>query len=197
MRKRNNTSALSALNNWKKVILEDLNTNNVLFDVVFFTYPSSILEELKRELNPVHVRTEGYKTQMTNVRALSEFMCENKDKYDKFVILRFDFWYKIRITQWPHWDSLGITCINRDITWGSNHYYSDYVFIVSSDSCDLFKKLVRGCGEFPHEIGAQLFNDKIPFNVMYDRSFHHTRDNPLSSYVVLDPEPILEDGPNA
>lgn len=176
-------SALAAVDNWQNMIINDLKSKNIDFDVIFITYPSDILNSLVEKMNAIEVTTEGYSSQAENMRSVSDYIVKNKDKYDKFVVMRFDFIYKMPITEWPHFNSPGITLPNKDVTYEKTKYYSDYFFMLSNDSADLFKQSVYQVRSLPHEVGAWLTHNNISFNVMCDGYYYDHRDHPVYEHI--------------
>lgn len=191
--KRGITSALECVDNWKEAILDVIEC-----DVVFFTYPSVILEELIQQLSPVHVCTNGYGCQETNVLTSINWMIENKNNYDRFVLLRFDFMYRLRINEWPHWDKNGIILTSKDVSYPTLRFYHDMVFVIDAQWVDHFKNAfiaenkLRSC---LHHIGRYLEEmPSVPFYVMYPDNLY--RQIPICATHPVEPRPILSEGPH-
>jgi hypothetical protein len=161
-------------------------------DVVFITYPSNILGELVEKLQPVHVCTHGYHSQETNANAAIQWMVDNQDRYDRFVLLRFDVMYRKKITDWPHWDKKGITLVNRDAHYPTARLYADIVFVVDAGWAKAFQNAFlthpRVC---LHHIGRNLETVE-GFRLMHNGYYHMTT-HPLHAIHPIEPEPNLEE----
>ena len=183
------SSALECVANWKETIFDVIDC-----DVAFFTYSSEILEELIDKLHPVHVCTSGYDSQDTNVQAALHWMTKNQHQYDRFVLLRFDFMYRKRITEWPHWDNKGILLVNKDVHYPTLQLYADIVFIVDSPWLTDFKEAFIAHGKyrcFLHHIGKYLeLLPHCPLHLMYPGYYHMTT-HPLHSLLPIEPKPDL------
>lgn len=189
--KRGLTSALECLDNWKETILDVIDC-----DVAFFTYPSEILDELIEKMSPVHVCTSGYDSQDTNVLAAVNWMIQNYDQYDRFVLLRFDFTYRRRITEWHQWNNKGIILVNKDVHYPSIKLYADMVFIMDREYLHQFKSACVAEGRFKiglHHIGGYLEEmPKVPLHVMY-HGYYHMVKHPLHALHPWEPRPNLND----
>lgn len=189
--RRGLTSALECIDNWKEAILDVIPC-----DVVFFTYPSEILEELIARLSPIHVCTSGYDSQESNALAAINWMTENQDQYDRFVLLRFDIMYRKRITEWPHWDTKGIILVNRDVHYPILQLYADIVFIIDCKWTTHFKDAFVGETKYKcslHHIGKYLENmSDVPFHLMYQK-YYHMMKHPLHALHPLEHRPNLDD----
>jgi hypothetical protein len=174
--------------NWQQYIFNDLDKQGISYDTVFITYPSKVLDDLCYLLEPKIVITEGYNSQMSNLRFVADWMMEHQQLYRKFIILRFDFWYKIPITQWPRFEEDGFIVINKDVSWENTFYISDFLFQIGSESVPTFRHVVYKPIWIPHEIGACLKLENIPYKLMYDDYFFYSKDHPMYSYF-LDPRP--------
>lgn len=185
--KRGLTSALECLDNWKETILDVIDC-----DVAFFTYPSEILDELIEKMSPVHVCTSGYNCQDTNVLAAVNWMIQNYDQYDRFVLLRFDFTYRRRITEWHQWNNKGIILVNKDPHYPSIKLYADMVFIMDREYLHQFKSACVAEGRFKiglHHIGGYLEEmPEVPLHLMY-QDYYSFGDHPL---YTLSPRPKLD-----
>jgi hypothetical protein len=183
-------SALGCVDNWKETIFDVIDC-----DVALFTYKSGILDQLKEKLSPVHVCTEGYDSQEGNANAAIKWMIENRNRYDRFVVLRFDFMYRKRIIHWRHWDKKGITLVNKDIKYPSSRLYHDAVFVIDSEWIGHFKKAFEGPDKiYLHHIGRYLEDMKdVPLRVMYPDYYHLTK-HVFYAWYPEEPRPHVEDG---
>ena len=57
-------------------------------------------------------------------------------KYDRFIIIRFDIIYRIKITEWPKWNEKGLFIVNREKHWLDERLCSDFVFIDDKKSVE-------------------------------------------------------------
>jgi hypothetical protein len=131
--------------------------------------------------------------QQKNFKQTILFMDNNKNIYDRFIILRCDFRYNIRITEWPKWNESGIILVNKDVHWPTKKFYADVLFIVDTNSIDSFKLAFYNSLNEPgiHGLGKYLYNNSIPFHLMYEE-YYHMNHHPIHSLASLDDEPNLE-----
>ena len=184
--------ALMCWDNWKKTIYDDLiNTGNEC-DIVFVTYPSKILQDIQNVINPKYIKINNRINQTTNFKDVLTFMNNHKNKYDRFVILRCDFRYRFSITKWPKWNENGIILVNKDVHWPNAKLYADVIFIIDSDSIEIFNNAFYSyiLGDTIHGIGLALYNNNIAFHLMYD-DYYHMNIHPLHSLASLEDEPDL------
>lgn len=180
------TDALHCLHNWRLTIL------NNSTDIVFITYPSPVLEKLVREMNPIHVQTFGYDNQHSNAAFAINWMKEHETEYDRFLLLRFDFMYRLRIDKWPCWDKKGIIIVNKDIHWPSVGLYADMVFIIDRGWVDKFRCAFMDSSPFClHHIGRALNDNKVPFHLMYN-DYYVATSHPLHAWHPIEKEPNLD-----
>jgi len=179
--------------NWKKTIYDDLINNGYECDIVFITYPSEILEKIKNIIKPKYIKLNKKTSQTANFANVLTFANNHKNEYDRFVILRCDFRYRFTITKWPKWNETGMTLVNRDVHWPSQKLYSDIVFIVDVDFVDSFTNAFNSSiyGDTIHGLGQFLYNNNIPFHLMYE-DYYHMNFHPLHSLGSLEDEPDLE-----
>lgn len=190
--KRGLTSALDCVDNWKETILDVIDC-----DVVFFTYPSTILNDLINKLSPIHVSTGGYNCQDTNALAAIQWMVNHQHQYDRFLLLRFDVMYRKKVLDWHHWNKNGITLVNRDIHYPKLRLYHDIAFVVDHEWVDHFKKaFVADDQKFKiclHHIGRELEDMKdVPLYIMYLDHYHLTN-HPFYALHPDEPRPNLND----
>lgn len=180
------SSALDCIGNWKESIL-----NHIECDIVFITYKSPILDELVEIMKPIHIETSGYNCQLTNAFAAVRWMTQHKDNYDRFLLLRFDMMYRIKVTEWPKWDKKGIILVNKDINYPSCKYYADMVFIIDKGWIGRFSKALHSKNPMClHHIGRDLENMKIPFHLMY-KDYYHDKSHPLNAWNPVNKKPDL------
>lgn len=187
-------SALNCINNWNNSIFNDLKENDINYDIALYTYDSPILNQLVDVLKPIKVVKEGYTDQYGCLDAVTNYMVEQKNNYDRVIILRYDFKYRIKITKWKKWDQKGIIVVNPDVHWlmPRRRYVADIVFIVDKESITTFYDAIRYPGRLhAHTVGTYLFNNNIPFHFMYDQYQHMTK-NPLHSHDQFEEEPDLD-----
>lgn len=194
--------ALNCINNWKEAIFNDLNKNNINYDIALVTYDSPILEELKEKLNPKYCIVDDFGSQCGCFFAVMDLIEKIYKNYDRFIILRFDYQYRIRMTEWPCWNEKGITLVNKDYTWIGTKFCSDMVFIFDKDQHKEFRNAVmdlpKSYGKslpdldvHPHGISRNLHKDKIPYNLMYEK-YYGALKHPLYSYVTFEEDPDLD-----
>lgn len=190
---RNYCDALMCIENWKTTLLDDLREQGHNVDVFFITYDSDILDNLRNSvLQPKDIIIHPKISQTENFKNVLAFMEQKKRNYDRFVILRCDFAYRYKITQWPKWNNGGIILVNKDLTWPTTMLYNDILFIV--DSYMLLDFTIAFTNDkyrnTLHHIGRYLQYSKTPFSLMYpDR---YLMDNhPLHALVSMEPLPDL------
>ena len=190
---RNYCDALMCMENWKTTLLDDLREKGHSVDVFFITYESTILDSLRNSvLQPKDIIIHPKISQTENFKNVLAFMEARKHDYDRFVILRCDFAYRYKITQWPKWNNGGIILVNKDLTWPTTMLYNDILFIV--DSYMLLDFTIAFTNDkyrnTLHHIGRYLQYSKTPFSLMYpDR---YLMDNhPLHALVSTEPLPDL------
>jgi len=182
--KRGIQSALDCIKNWKETLFDV----SYEYDIAFVTFPSEILEELEMKLNPKYVILPKTISQEHTIDRVIDLM--STTLYDRYVILRFDFLYKIKIEQWPHWNSNGIILVNKDVHWPKQKLYADIVFIVDRDYIESFKHAKETNPKAAlHHIGKYLENNKH-FYLMY-KDYYHMDNHPLHSVLNLGPYPDL------
>jgi hypothetical protein len=183
---------LLGVDNWQAAIFDDLKANSIEYDVAFVTYPSDVLADLTEKIQPKYVTTEGYGNQLDNMREVANLMERVADQYDRFIIIRFDFEYRMRITKWPKWNSQGITLVNRDVSWDSTKLYADILFVVDKTHLSAWRSAINYMHSYPHDIGKYLYENQIELNLMYD-DYYNMVDHPLHSYISWEPSPNLDE----
>jgi hypothetical protein len=173
---RGSANALNNVENWQAMLFKDLPRQD--YDITFITYESPILEMLTSFLKPKILLIKPSISQIQNMRDIADYCLENKDTYDRFIILRFDVLYRIPLLSWNIWNKPGITLVNRDAHWYDEKLYSDHVFIVDKDFTEPFRKGVYHTTRQPHQVGQYLALHKVPINLMYD-TFHTNESHPL------------------
>jgi hypothetical protein len=192
--------SLDNIGNWKKYLYEPLLSQGHSVDTVLVTYETEIIGALSQALNVRDVLLEPKISQVENMKNLVNYMKSHKEEYDRFLILRFDFIYRIPVVEWPKWSESGILLTNRDEHWCRSRLYHDAIFTVDSPMVDIFHYSVHQLppGRLPHDCGLFFHNNDIPFHVMYDEFFSFAK-NPLYAIAngsVLDPglcyEPLTD-----
>jgi hypothetical protein len=183
---------LMCWDNLKKTIYDDLTNNGHECDIVFITYCSKIVEDIKNIIAPTHIEIKERINQSENFKNVLSFMNKYKNTYDRFVILRCDFMYRINITTWPKWDKNGIILVNKDVHWPTYKLYADIMFIVDSTSVDTFTNAYYSniFRDSIHGLGCFLYNNSIPFHLMYE-DYYHMNIHPLHSMGSLEDIPDL------
>jgi hypothetical protein len=190
--RRRYTDALLSWNNWKTTLINDLEINNHVVDIAFVTYQSKIIEEIRQIINPKYIELMEQSTQRANFTKVIEFIDIHKNEYDRVVIMRCDFDYRYSITNWPKWNERGIILVNKDVNWPSRKFYADVLFIVDKGYFNFFKAAYYGGvhEDSIHALGRYLYENKIPFYLMYE-DYYHMNDHPLHSLSTLEEKPDL------
>jgi hypothetical protein len=177
-------NALNNINNWNRTIFDDLKMKHIDYDIYFFTYHTEILEDLEKILNVKKIFKEGFNSQNECMDFISNFMIENKNLYDRFVILRFDFLYRLKITEWNNWNSNGIILVNKDVNWPTKKLYADIIFIIDKQMIETFQKVLKSNNRIAgHTVGKNLFENNINFYIMYE-DFYHMDNHPLHALAL-------------
>lgn len=189
---RGTMNSLDNISNWNKYLYESLTSQGHSVDTTLVTYETGIIEALSHALNIRDVILEPKISQVENMKHLVNYMKTNKDNYDRFIVLRFDFIYRIPIIEWPNWNESGILLTNRDEHWCRSRLYHDGIFVVDSHMVDIFNYSVHQLppGRLPHDCGLFFHNNDIPFYLMYNEFFTFAK-NPL---YALANGPILDPG---
>ena len=178
---RGSSNALNNLENWQAMLFKDLPPQD--YDITFITYDSPVVEMLESFLKPKTLLIKPSISQIQNMRDIADYCLDNKDYYDRFIILRFDVVYRIPLLSWNIWNKPGITLVNRDVHWFDEKLYADHVFIVDKDFTEPFRKGVYHTTRQPHQVGQYLKLHKVPINLMYD-TFHTNDSHPLYTLSV-------------
>jgi hypothetical protein len=189
--------------NWQKYIFQDLEANGYEFDIIFVTYFSDKLEKLKKEINPKEIVLceKENSSQIKTLSIVNDYIQTHKNEYDRFIILRFDIFYKNKITQWNQWNSRGFILPNKDISWEETMFYNDILFIIDSNSLEHFNRAIdymmtiepipddlrinpnqmikKHYHAMPHHIGQYFLIYNLPFEVMYEGLYEGTKNHPL------------------
>ena len=129
---------------------------------------------------------------MSNAKAACRWMINHKDQYDRFILMRFDYKYRLRITSWPKWDLSGIFLVNKDShKWETERFYADMLFIVDKDWVDVFADALtnpkfRG-GMCLHHCGRELECRGVDFHLMYE-GFYRGIKNPFYTCQCFESE---------
>lgn len=181
--------ATECVPNWNATLFDDLRSAKLDFDVAFITYESPILAELVDAVRPVAVVTSGPPRQAGHLMTIAGMM----DGYDRVVIMRFDFQYRIPITKWPKWQRNGALLSSRDVGWERNKCYHDVVFVVDECSFGDFNGAIDHAivdGEYHNRIGSWFYHSGLPYEVMYQHGYHMIN-HPLYALKHFDREPDL------
>ena len=188
---RNYIDALICYNNWKSALFDDIILAGDTYEIIFITYDSPILNDAKLKFNPTYCEILPERCQITNFQRVLNYVNLNKNRFDRFVILRFDMMYKIRITSWPKWAEKGIFLFNKDVTYKTRKLYSDIIFIFDSNTADTvchLKEIYHG--PTLHSFGTALEKKEVSFHLLYD-TYHHILSNPLFVIGSMQKEPDL------
>ena len=173
------------VSNWKKTIFDDLREAGHNIDIVFITYPSAILDELTTLIAPSSVILIPNISQSYNFNQVGKYITDNSDNYDRFIILRFDLIYKMRITNWNKWykDDL-VLCLCPDQDNNYRGWVNDFMFIVDKNRIYHFTKGIEfmsnynGNYKLPHFIGEYFLNNNLEIDKIYNDDLPD-HDNPL------------------
>lgn len=190
--------------NWKNQIFDDLKNNNYDYDIIFVTYESPIIEDIKNELNPKEVLLYPFKNnhegQIYNFEKVNDFIISNKNVYNRFLILRFDIVYNIPLCNWNNWDKKGIILPSKDITWQNTKFYNDLVFILDNEYIEIFDNAVKYMLNInnipkenryshhvamPHHIGQYLYLNSYNIILIYDKILCGFNNHPLYKFSRL------------
>jgi hypothetical protein len=185
--------------NIKTYILDDLQDNEIEYEIVFVTYENEILSKFQqfygvKEENIMHCE---YISQVDNFNEVNKYVQKNKNQYDRFIILRFDIIYKIKITKWNNFYNNGIIVPNRDKTYDSTLFCNDLIFIIDNTYVDIFNGAVEHmtsvkynmnkCLHYPsmpHYIGRYLVTNNLPIIYMYEEKYC-AYDHPIYAFQRL------------
>jgi len=178
---RGSANSLNNVENWQTMLFKDLPPQD--YDITFITYESPVLELLTSFIKPKTLLIKPSISQIQNMRDVADYCLQNKDIYDRFIILRFDVLYRIPLLSWNIWKKPGISLVNRDAHWYDEKLYSDHVFIVDKGFVEPFRKGVYHTTRQPHQVGQYLALHKVPINLMYD-TFHNNDSHPLYTMSI-------------
>jgi hypothetical protein len=176
------------LDNWSKTLFDDVRNAGYTYDIVFHTYKSNCLEMLTSLLLPKYVEIHPSISQVTNCKLVADWISEHKEEYDRFVILRFDILYRLKITEWPKWNERGVFIVNRNIHWLDERLGADFIFIADRDSVESLVAALRYTRRQAHQVLQYFYINDIPFHLMYNEVYA-IENNPLSLVVGLEPPP--------
>jgi len=179
--------ALMCYNNWKKTLFDVIPEN----DIIFITYDSPLNEQIKKLFKPKEFITLPVRNQVNNFKRVLQFCDESE--YDRYVILRCDFMYRYKITEWPKWNERGIFIINKDINWPNLKFYSDTLFIIDKEYVKTILNLGEAIYEHAgtiHTLGRELYNKNISFHLMYEE-YYHMAIHPIQVLASMEEEPDI------
>jgi len=191
---RGYTCSLDNIDNWRKYIFDDLNKNS--YDIVFITYKTTILNDLIKKINPIITITSDYEnsSQVSNFKLVNDFINRERENYDRFIILRFDVIYKIKISEWNIWNKFGIIFPNKDTSWNTTKFYNDLIIILDKKSIDIFndavdymininntpiEKRISHHQAMPHHLGQYLYINNLEFYEMFYEIYDGVKNHPL------------------
>jgi hypothetical protein len=184
-------NSLVAINNWNQTIFNDLKQNDIDYDIGFITYDSIILNNLKALIKPKYLELGAYNDQTSCLKYTVNFIKSILNNYDRIIILRFDFMYRIKITKWNFWNEKNTFFVNRDANWPQLKLYADMVFGIEKNDFENFYEATNHIKTYgPHEIGKYYYENKIPFNLMFEE-YYDMITHPLHSYIAWELEPDL------
>jgi hypothetical protein len=160
-----------ALLNWFETIFKHFDRN--IINIVFITYDChiAVVKELGRLLEASEIIMNKRISQLQNMNDVGEYMKKYKEKYSRFIIMRFDVMYRYEIHSWNKWHQEGIIIVSPDSHYFDERYVADFVFIVDSYRVEPFVKSLNLCIYQPHEVGIYLTTNFIPFHLMYNDFF--------------------------
>jgi len=177
------------VSNWNKTIFNDLKDAGHLLDIVFITYPSNILDKLVKLIQPIEVKFCEYISNPYNFNIVGNYINEKGNKYDRYIILRFEFLYKLRITQWPNiWNINSVIFMCPDGNFEKLKWTSDFFFIVDKDHIKNFIKGIKYMLNYPkpiihtHFISPYFYENNLPCHLMYN---YHLPPNNNPIYVWI------------
>jgi hypothetical protein len=186
---------LMCWNNIQKTMIDDLRNQGHYCDIAFVTYPTVIIEEIQTKISPNYLLLHEQINQSTNFKDVVSFMRDHQQEYDRFVILRCDFRYRIPITKWPKWQENGIFLANKDVHWPTVKLYSDILFMVDSPELGVFSTAFEGSrGATIHGLGQYLYNHHHPFHLLYE-DYYHMDKHPLHAFASIEQEEPDLDNP--
>ena len=188
----NDRNYINILMSWENInlaIIKDLINNGHSCDIAFITYYSAIIEEIKNKFKPKYMILNERFNQILNFKNILSFMHEHKNEYDRFIILRCDLRYRLRITKWPKWQEKGIILENRDVHWPKSKLCADLIFIVDVPELELFSDAIENNSNSNdlHEVSQYLYNHSFPFHFMYD-GYYHMDNHPLHTLASIEQE---------
>lgn len=196
MNDRKYVDAIMCWTNWKQTIIDDLEKAGDTCEFAFITYPCEIIEQIRQDLKPAFIELREQITQIENFANVLSFMEKQSKRFDRFVIIRCDFKYRIPITKWPKWDKSGIFIVNRDVNWPTNQLYADTLFIVDSCTIDIFTNAFYSniyCNTI-HGLGGYLYQNNLPFHLLYD-GYYNMDAHPLFALASFETEELDIDNP--
>jgi len=176
------------IDNWTNTIFNDLIEKGHTYDIVFHTYNSSSLEMLTSLLIPKYVEINPSVSQVTNCKLVADWISKHKNEYDRFIILRFDIIYRIKITKWPKWNENGVFIVNREKHWLDERIGADFIFMCDQDYVKDLAAALRYTRRQAHQVLQYFCINDIPFHLMYDDVFNIDK-HPLYLIVGLEPPP--------
>jgi hypothetical protein len=185
--------------NIKTYILDDLHENGIEYEIVLVTYEHEILSKFQKFYNVKdgNIIYCEYISQVDNLNEVNKYIQKNKNQYDRFIILRFDIIYKIKITKWNNFYNNGIIVPNRDTTYDTTLFCNDIIFMIDKPYIEIFnnaieymmsvKKNMNKClnySSMPHSIGRYLVTNNLPITYMFEEKYY-VLDHPIYAFQRL------------
>ena len=190
---RQATSVLDIWPNIQKTIIQPLLATDNTCDTYFVTYDSNMVDKIREVCQPKRIDIHPKVSQIENFAFVVDLMQRTRDQYDRFIVARCDIRYRLRINDWPNWGRHGIILVGRDRCWPSKRLYDDHLFIVDSNSVDVFQQAFR-FRQWPeedlHGMGRYLYLHYHQFHLMYDEyySCFNAPPHPLLMQAGIEPE---------
>ena len=188
--------AIMCWNNWKQTIVDDLEKAGHTCEFAFITYPCEIIEQIRNQIKPLFIEMRPQNTQIENFADVLTFMENQSNAFDRFLIIRCDFRYRIPITKWPKWDKSGIFIVNRDVHWPTLKLYADTLFMVDRESIDIFTNAFYSNIYYStiHGLGGYLYENNLPFVLLYEEYYNMDK-HPLFALASIETEEPDIDNP--
>ena len=186
--KRGYMNSCFNIENWETTLFNDLKSAGHTYDIVFHTYETRSLEMLTSLLVPKYVEINPSVSQVTNCKNVADWIILHKNEYDRFIIIRFDIIYRIKITEWPKWNEKGLFIVNREKHWLDERLCTDFVFIADKNSVEDLVGALRYTRRQAHQVLQYFYLNDIQFHLMYDEVYT-IENHPLYLIVGLEPPP--------
>lgn len=179
--------------NIQEHIFNDLREHGIDYDIALITYENEIVKDFQKEYNVKDTIICEYISQQHNMAEVNKYTQDHALQYDRFIILRFDILYKIKITNWNKFYEEGILVPNRDVTYDVSLFCNDVIFIIDQSYVNIFNDAVEymmsievnpstkflNWNSVPHYIGRYLTLHHLPITYMYDELYDGVINHPL------------------